>query len=203
MSRVYPNYGATVVATSSDLPSASAGLEGLMFYVKDSNKVVVCSGSSWVEVSDLDNTNAFSEAASDLNNFFSAWTSFTPTLSGGSWAAGNGTFSTAYIKVGKLVVYRGRFVFGSTTVKDASNGLSISVPVTMASTVGLVGSASYLDSGVANFMGLITPGSTTTINPQAVTVSGSSVQHSGVVTNNPFTWATNDEIRWTVTYEGA
>ena len=55
MGKTFANTGATVVDSSGDLPAASAGLEGLMFFVKDSNKVMVCSGSSWVEVNDLDN----------------------------------------------------------------------------------------------------------------------------------------------------
>lgn len=57
MGRVFPNYGATVVDTSSDLPAASADLEGLMFFQKDTNELKICDGSSWVSVSRTDAFN--------------------------------------------------------------------------------------------------------------------------------------------------
>ena len=80
MGKVFANTGATVVDSSGDLPAASAGLEGLMFFVKDSNKVMVCSGSAWVEISDLDRaaglahivTQDFSAATTiNIDNCFS------------------------------------------------------------------------------------------------------------------------------------
>jgi hypothetical protein len=61
-----------------------------------------------------------------------AWTTVTPTVSGGTtnvWAIGNGTATMSYTQVGKIVHFKGSFKFGSTTVVgDAS--LTINLPVT-------------------------------------------------------------------------
>ena len=54
MAKGFPNVGATVIDTSADLPTASAALEGVMMFQKDSNELKICDGSSWVSVIDTD-----------------------------------------------------------------------------------------------------------------------------------------------------
>jgi len=54
MAKAFPNTGATVIDTVADLPAASAALEGVMVFQKDSNELKICDGSSWVSVIDTD-----------------------------------------------------------------------------------------------------------------------------------------------------
>ncbi len=46
-------------------------------------------------------------------NLADAWTAYTPTLT--NWALGNGTLTGAYVKVGRLVIFRLRYDAGSTS----------------------------------------------------------------------------------------
>ncbi len=55
MAKAFPNTGATVIDSSSDLPAASAALEGVMVFQKDSNELKICDGSSWISMLDTDN----------------------------------------------------------------------------------------------------------------------------------------------------
>jgi hypothetical protein len=129
------------------------------------------------------------------------WISYTPTFSGGTWAVGNGTFTdTKYVQIGKTVITCGTFTFGSTTVKAAANALSISLPITGKAGTNSTGPASYLDSGTNNVAGLHTF-NTTALTPAALSVSGAAVNYGGVTATAPFTWATNDVIRWSLVYE--
>ena len=50
-----------------------------------------------------------------------AWTSYTPVLSGSTWAVGNGTISGAYTQIGKTVHFTARFVLGSTSTKGSAS----------------------------------------------------------------------------------
>lgn len=123
-----------VVCTSSTRPTGIA--EGTMIYETDTNKVLVYSGSSWIELHDIDNTNAFPAAASDLNNFFGAWTAYTPALTAETTNPTLGTGASitgSYLKVGKTVFYRIRIVAGSGVA--AGNGTYyFSLPFAVAAT---------------------------------------------------------------------
>ena len=54
MSKAFPNTGATVIDSVADLPAASADLEGVMVFQKDTNELKICDGSGWVSVVDTD-----------------------------------------------------------------------------------------------------------------------------------------------------
>jgi hypothetical protein len=148
-------------------------------------------------------------AAADLNDTFASkldtasWTAYTPTFSGGSWAVGNGSFvnDTSYIQLGKLVVFVGAFVFGSTTTTDGSSALDISLPVTASGNAPMAGVAGFLDSGTANYAGIIGFNTTSTMRPNRI--DANNMAYSGLTTNSPFTWATNDTIRWMIVYKAA
>jgi len=86
MSKAFPNTGATVIDSVADLPAASADLEGVMVFQRDSNELKICDGSSWVSMLNTDNpgalqliaTNSFSSASSTqfLNKFSSTYTNY-------------------------------------------------------------------------------------------------------------------------------
>lgn len=48
MAKAFPNTGATVIDSVADLPAASAALEGVMVYQKDTDRILTCNGSSWI-----------------------------------------------------------------------------------------------------------------------------------------------------------
>lgn len=54
MAKSFPNTGVTIIDTSADLPSASAALEGVMMFQKDTNELKICDGSNWIIATDTD-----------------------------------------------------------------------------------------------------------------------------------------------------
>lgn len=62
------------------------------------------------------------------------WESYTPTWSGSSGtqpSLGNGTIESYYLKLGRLMIYRGQLVIGSTTTAGTVPAYRISTPLTM------------------------------------------------------------------------
>jgi len=81
MSKSFPNTGATVIDSVADLPAASADLEGVMVFQRDSNELKICDGSSWVSVVDTDtppacsllfNTTYGTTSTININNVFNS-----------------------------------------------------------------------------------------------------------------------------------
>jgi hypothetical protein len=133
-----------------------------------------------------------------------AWTSYAPTLSGG-WANGsNGVWTAYYAQVGKTVYYRGKFVVGSNTTKGT--GLTVSLPVTAATnavTSSSVPVAFAVAGGTNTHLLFGFLNSTTTLTLYAINAAGTYIARANVTTSVPATWATNDEIHFSVTYEAA
>lgn len=80
MAKSFTNLGATIVDTVADLPTASASLEGLLYYQKDTNELKICDGSSWISMLDTDtppgltllSTNAMGSVTNSVSNVFSS-----------------------------------------------------------------------------------------------------------------------------------
>lgn len=132
----------------------------------------------------------------ELAPFSIAWTTFTPTFT--NLTVGNAAVSAKYLQVGKVVVYRGRLVWGSTTT--ASGVTKVSLP------------ASRNGSPITNGSGFIydsSPGRFYLIVCNAVDASAAEFYHTeagggGIMTGlDPFTWASGDVLQWTITYEAA
>jgi hypothetical protein len=113
VAKSFPNTGATVIDTSADLPAASAALEGVMMFQKDTNELKICDGSSWVSVIDTDNKP------------LDGWTSWVPTWA--NLSVGNGVVTAKYINIGKLVSFHLYVDFGTTT--SVSGDVTFSLPV--------------------------------------------------------------------------
>ena len=144
---------------------------------------VSADGSSWLALGSIVSSS-----------FSSAWTPYTPiwTSTGVQPALNNGTRSGAYYRDGSLVVYKGRFDFGSTTTFGTGIwNFSIPVPFAGSSAVG----TAYLSDATGQAY------------PAVTAFFGSIlflVANAGNVTNAvPFAWAVNDNLAWTVTYEAA
>ena len=125
MAKAFPNTGATVIDTVADLPAASAALEGVMMFQKDTNELKICDGSSWIITNDLDNTNG---VPSSLNPFFPGYLSWNPTIAQG--ATNNISKSSVrafYMPVGKFV--HGYFEVIISGTGTANQRVTISLPV--------------------------------------------------------------------------
>lgn len=87
--------------------------------------------------------------AADLSAIFpndtDAWDAYVPTWTPGT--LGNGTLTGAYMKIGRAVLYRIHFVWGSTTTAPA--GAFIFTLPTLATNTGHAGGARILDAAPA------------------------------------------------------
>jgi hypothetical protein len=175
-------FGGTA-ARSSAVPTPS---EGMIAVTTDNDELDYYDGSAWVPALPV-----------------GAWQSWAPTLSGG-WANGNGVWTAAYCQIGKTVHVRGKFVVGSTTTKGT--GLDISLPVTANSNAVLATSlyTGYAVAGgttTAQLSGFVS--TTTKITLNALSAAGTYLARNNVSATVPATWATNDEIYFSFTYEAA
>jgi hypothetical protein len=130
-----------------------------------------------------------------------AWTSYTPTWT--NLTVGNGTNTFAYKQIGKTVFVRGSFVFGSTS--SISGGVSFTLPVnSIAYADGhSFGVCEFEDSGTADLGGVLYYTSTNKCAIRALKVDVTYAQWAGLSSAVPFTWTTNDGIRFHFIYEAA
>jgi hypothetical protein len=126
-----------------------------------------------------------------------AWTSYTPTFSGGISAIGNAVVIAKYMQAGKLVKGHVKVTMGSTTTYAGSN-IGITAPTTMAIASNFpIGPGMALDASAGLFY---------TVTPIAVGSSGIALfaNATGGVTNTvPFTWTTSDILAFSFSYEAA
>lgn len=127
----------------------------------------------------------------ELAPFFADWTSFTPTLT--NMSAGNGTHSSRYLKIGRLVIIRYEFTFGSTTTISGAPVFSLPAGVS-ASGPFLATQVEFLDAGTTRYKGMIEVENNTQVVCQALSASSSYVVQSAPNATTPFTWTTNDKV---------
>lgn len=145
--------------------------------------------------------------ASDTNTFLShtgdAWDAWTPTRTG--LTLGNGTEVSNYWRSGRLVVWRYSLVFGSTT--SITGNVTLTLPVSASTNGGLVGAnmapALLVDTGTADYVGLVRIQGTTTAQVIIMTSSGTYPSFIALSSTVPHTWANTDIIRFTISYEAA
>lgn len=132
-----------------------------------------------------------------------SWTTYTPTLSGTGWSLGNGTITGRYVRVGDIVCAELMFTFGSTSVAGSAVPTA-SLPVNANTTISPNPAQVTINdtSGPTTFIGQGSIGSTGVTANVGVS-SGSYTSLTGLAAGVPMTWATGDEIRWTLTYEAA
>ena len=130
-----------------------------------------------------------------------AWTSWTPTWT--NLTVGNGTNSSKYTQVGKLIIARVAFLFGSTS--SISGGISFTLPVTSVSYTegGFYGRGVLRDAGTAEYACLLDISTTTQAIVYAEGAAGSYVNATALSSTIPFTWTTNDHISGILIYEAA
>jgi len=137
----------------------------------------------------------FTILADALHGVADAWTSYVPVWSatGTAPAVGNGSIVGAYKQVGKWVETRGLLTMGSTTTYG-TGVWRFTLPVTALGTE-YVGCAQLLDSGTQDKAGSCNTASTTLLQPCS--------SAGACASTTPHAWATNDQVRWHISYEAA
>ena len=137
------------------------------------------------------------------------YTAYTPIWDSGI-TIGDGTFSSAFARVNKLVHYYGTFTFGSTTSVTGTTWF-LRVPVNADATflrafpgfnLGMFGSydvsATLAQYGTVSFQSANSQVRFFTTN-----VASTYPQLSTISSTAPFTWAVGDLVQWNFTYRAA
>ena len=129
-----------------------------------------------------------------------AWTSYTPVVSGTGWSLGNGTSSGRYSQIGKVVNFTATVQFGSTSTYGAGV-LFISLPVNGNTQTEVMRYVSFDSSASLQYynQARFETGSTCT----AVVIGASGAVTGYFTSTSPFTWAVNDSILITGSYEAS
>ena len=142
-----------------------------------------------------------SQLSSSVGNF-SAWTSYTPTLTASTTNPTLGTGSTAegfYCQIGKSVFWRANITFGTASVNAGSGFYFISLPVTAKAAGFLTPMGSFVAEDVSTgtrYMGAAAYDNTTRVAMQRNAAGAFQA-------TDPMTWAASDYIRIQGVYEAA
>lgn len=131
-----------------------------------------------------------------------AWTSYTPTLSGGWDSTGNATLACKFSQIGKLVIVFVSITNGNTTTYK-TGVMTFSLPITARASEGFTGACYFEDKATQGYPGQFFLTSTTAAGVITLTVSGSAVVQAQCSNTVPFTWANEDLIRGYFYYEAA
>jgi hypothetical protein len=179
---------ARLVADSAARPVRPVEAEEI--WRQDLDCVEVYDGSAWREVPRRDGGG-------------SEWSTYTPALTATSSSPNVGTGATRqgrYIREGRRVTAEVIIKFGTSGVSAGNGFYEVSLPVTARTqTIGRrSGSAWTFDNSANDFADgvcFINSGETTKVR---MSIDSSVVGHSV-----PWTWAANDELGFTITYEAA
>ena len=183
--------GVPVFATTATRDAAFGGTgektlaEGQMCYIEAAPKrLQVYNGTAWVD-------------------YFAEWTSYTPTLT--NMTQGNGTITARYTQLGKLVMVKFRFVFGSTSSMSTTPGISLPATADTTSTNAFSGNGWCLveDSGTDSYQMSMALATSTRVNFYTVNVSGTYPSTQSITATVPMTWTTNDSLTALFFYEAA
>ena len=134
--------------------------------------------------------------ASDLAALESvAWEAFTPSWTNLTVGDGVGTYS--YCKVGRLVVASYEFVLGAGSA--VGTGPYVTLPVPASSNQLIAAVSEYRDSAPAGvYWGVALQSGSVMLMCRM-----SAEARTAVTATSPFTWATGDSLRFTITYQSA
>lgn len=141
--------------------------------------------------------------AATLNTIGAAWESYTPTFV--NITVGNGVLVARYSRINKNVNVVFKLTLGSTTTIGGGGGITMSLPVTATTTAyalsaSLIGTgSSYDQSAATNYQTWPRMDSSTTIAFGYMT----SYRYQEIFGTGPMTWAVNDVLSATFSYEAA
>lgn len=125
-----------------------------------------------------------------------AWTSYTPTL--GGFTVGSGAITGAYVRIGKMCHFRASWTYGSGSAA-ATAFPTLTLPVTASATTNVRMNATFFDTSASAYYDATSRQSSTTVVTMGI--PGASGIHTTCTTTTPFTWATDDQIILSGTYE--
>jgi hypothetical protein len=131
-----------------------------------------------------------------------AWQTWSPTYA--NLTPGNGVTTAGYTQVGKTILFRIRFVMGSTS--SMGTAPTFTLPVTSSSNYDVqanIGLIYILDSGTDDYQGRVAWGSVTTARLLVENTSGTYNSLSAIASTVPMTWTTSDQWYATGFYEAA
>jgi hypothetical protein len=174
------------VCTSSTRPASP--YDGQVIYETDTDAVKVWDGSAWVGATNAASLNGVGQSVA-----------FTPTF--GNFTLGNGTVTASYVLVNKLCFMTVKVTLGSTS--SVTGAITVSLPVTAASSILYGSNAVINDTGTANYVGFVYQGSTTGLVLALQNVASTYPQRANTSATVPMTWAINDTFNITHTFEVA
>ncbi|MBC2903134.1 hypothetical protein [Streptomyces cupreus] len=150
--------------------------------------------------------------AARLDAMQARWSSWTPTWSTTTGSNiptyGDATIDCSYCQTGDLVVARFEVVFGSTTTFGSTDNWTFSLPVTASATLTDVGEAALQQSNAKRVYARCRLNSTSvfmfeisTGTPDAVALTAG--QQGIADASAPWTWASTNSIRATLSYQAA
>ena len=176
-----------ITCTSTTRPASPD--EGMSIYETDTDRILIWTGSTWLIVCE-------------------PWQTFTPTLNGATLDPTLGSGSTAtsrYQRSYGLVTYQGIVQFGTSGTAAGTGDYTISLPVTAA--VGItarhLGVANAWDNSAAHTCITTALLNTSTTMKFAFANSWPMGNVNYIGAAQPMTWAANDQLFWTVSYEAA
>lgn len=134
-----------------------------------------------------------------------AWQSWTPTWT--NLTVGNGTVDCTYVQIGKTVIVKVQFTFGSTS--SVSGSPQLTLPVTAKAFLNSGGGTfangwtTMVDSGSSTQIGMIELLTTTSAQLLAVGTASTYLARTGIGSTVPFTWGTGDYFTGQLIYEAA
>lgn len=157
-------------------------------------------GTEWVHGPIASNATSYATAADDQGDFvpMGAWESWTPTLA--NLTLGDGSVNAKFVRYGRTICYRFKFKLGSTSAVGTSPTFTLPVAA-HADYVALDGAYGFgflRDAGTNSYPAVV--------RIESATVAGFFTGASpvtGITSTAPFTWATNDVLFATGTYEAA
>lgn len=130
------------------------------------------------------------------------WQTYAPTIAGTGWSLGNATLIEArYCQIGKTVMFRAHFQWGSTTTFGAG-GVMVSLPVASRTPAALqfLGQGGAVKQGVNSYHASAVWYTGTHVQPIIPAATGSG---QPITATWPQTWAANDTLWVAGTYEAA
>jgi len=143
--------------------------------------------------------------AADANLYLThtggAWNSYTPAFVG--LTVGNGALTGKWYRSGRLITFKVRLAFGTSTTITAA--VSASLPTAYADGTEVESfSGLMFDSSVnLRFQAMTFALTTTTFGIRALALSGGHLAQVDLSATVPFTWATGDALTVSGTYEAA
>ncbi len=127
------------------------------------------------------------------------WTTWSPTYL--NITVGNGTVTSRYRKLGKRVDVYFKLVWGSTT--SCGSYPNVSYPISPSYTNFIAGNAYLLDTGTAEYAGLVFMDGANGMLFQSQATNGNFATTGIVQAASPVTWTTNDVWAFSASYEVA